>query len=164
MNPLRPIFLVAAVAAAVAVAPVALGGNPTTSELRALEIRGQALDRQCDNPTLPREAFRALCGDAGARNQPSRAELIALEIRGQGVSRLCDGGDVTSVAGYRAVCGGSAHLVTLRVPSAPTSNGFDWADFGLGAGASLALALLFGGIAAAVHYGRSGGVQPRTVS
>src|SRR5262245_2892048 len=97
MNPLRTIFLVTAVAAAVAVAPVALGGNPTPTQLKALEIRGQALDRQCDNPTLAREAFQALCGPAGAQNQPSRAELTALEIRGQGLSRLCDGSDVTSV-------------------------------------------------------------------
>jgi hypothetical protein len=164
MNPLRTIFLVATVAAAVALTPVALAGTPTPAELKALEIRGQALDRQCDDPTLAREAFRALCGNAGAQSRPTWAELKALEIRGQGLNHLCDGREVASVAGYRAVCGGGAQLVTVKTASAPSPNGFDWADFGLGAGTSLGLALLFGGIAASVHYSRKGGVRPRTIS
>jgi len=108
--------------------------------------------------------IRALCGNVGAQNQPTRAELKALELRGQALNHLCDGNNVVSVSGYRAVCGGSAQLVTLAAPEEPTPTGFDWGDFGLGAGAALGLALLVGGIAAAVYYGRRSGVRPRTAS
>jgi len=120
MNLLRTIFLVTAVAAAVAVAPVALAGNPTPAELKALEIRGQALNQACLDPTHSRAAFRALCTHTGTQTQPTRVEA--------------------------------------------SSSGFDWGDFGIGAGAMLGFALLLGGTAAAVHYGRRAGVQPRTVS
>ena len=164
MNLLRTIFLATAVAAALAIAPVALAGNPSPAWLKALEIRSQALNERCDNPTLSREAFRALCGTAGAQQQPTRAELKALDVRGQALNQLCDGRNVVSVTAYRAVCGHSAQLVTLAVPEAPTSTGFDWGDFGIGAGAMLGLVLLSGGIAAAVHYGRRSGVRPQAVS
>ena len=160
----RTIFLVTVVAVAVAVAPVALAGNPTPAELKALDVRGRALNEQCDNPTLSREAFRALCGNAGAQHQPTRAELKALDVRGRAMDGLCDGKNVVSVRAYRAVCGGSAQLVTLAVPEVSSTNRFDWGDFGIGAGAMLGLALLFGGIAAAVHYGRRSRAWPRTVS
>jgi hypothetical protein len=164
MNLFRTIFLVTAVASAVAVAPVALAANPTPAELKALEIRGQALNQRCDNPTLSREAFRALCGTVGARYQPTRGELRALEIRGQALNHLCDGGNVVSVAGYRAICGDSAPFVTVTTPGVATSRGFDWSDFGIGAGAMLGLVLLSAGVAAAVHFSRRGSVRPRTVS
>ena len=164
MNLLRTIFFVAAVAVAIAVAPVALAGNPTPAELKALEIRGQALNERCDNPALSREVFRALCGDAGAQSQPTRAELNALELRGQALNHLCDGRNVVSVSGYRAVCGGGTRLVTLATPGAPGRSGFDWNDFGIGAGAMLGLVLLSGGIAAAFHYGRRSSVRPQTVA
>jgi hypothetical protein len=164
MNLFRTIFLVTAVAVAVAVAPVALAANPTPAELKALEIRGRALNQRCDNPTLSREAFRALCGTVGARYQPTGAELRALEIRGQALNHLCDGGNVVSVAGYRAICGDSARFVTVTAPGVASSRGFDWRDFGIGAGAMLGLVLLSAGIAAAVHFSRRSSVRPRTVS
>ena len=164
MNILRTIFLVPVVAVAAAVAPVALAGNPTPAELKALDVRGRALNEQCDNPTLSREAFRALCGNAGAQHQPTRAELKALDVRGQAINDLCDGRNIVSVQAYRAVCGGSARLVTLAVPEVSSSSGFDWRDFGIGAGAMLGLALLLGGIAAALHHGRRSSARPRTVS
>jgi len=47
---------------------------------------------------------------------------------------------------------------------AATRDGFHWGDFGLGAGASLAVALLCGGIAAALHFFRRPPVRPRTVA
>jgi hypothetical protein len=164
MKLFRTIFLVTAVAVAVAVAPVALAANPTPAELKALEIRGQALNQRCDNPTLSREAFRVLCGTVGARYQPTRAELRALEIRGQALNHLCDGGNVVSVAGYRAICGDSGRFVTVTAPEVATSRGFDWSDFGIGAGAMLGLVLLSAGVAAAVHFSRRSSVRPRTVS
>jgi hypothetical protein len=164
MNLVRTIFFVAVVAVAVAVVPLATAGNPTPAELKALEIRGQALNQQCDNPTLPREAFLELCGNAGAQNQPTRAELEALEIRGQALDHLCDGRNVASTVGYRAFCGESARVATFAAPEARISSGFHWDDFGIGAGAMLGLVLLLGGIATAVHYSRRGRVQARTVS
>jgi hypothetical protein len=162
MNLLRTIFLVTAVAAAVAVAPVALAGSPTPAELKALEIRGQALNQACLDPTQSRAAFRAMCTYTGAQNQPTPAELKALEIRGQALTQACL--DPThSPAAFRALC---TYTGTLTQPTRveASSSGFDWADFGIGAGAMLGLALLLGGTAAAVHYGRRSSARPRTVS
>lgn len=162
MNLLRTIFLVTAVAAAVAVAPVALAGNPTPAELQALEIRGKALTQACLDPAHSRDAFRALCTYAGAQNQPTPAELKALEIRGQALNQACLD-PAHSRAAFRALC---TYTGTQTQPTRveASSSGFDWGDFGIGAGAMLGLALLFGGTAAAVHYGRRSSVQPRTVS
>ena len=163
MHPFRTIFLVTAVAAAVAVAPVALAGNPTPAEQKALEIRGQALNQACLDSAHSRVAFQALCTYADAQNQPSPAELKALEIRGQALNQACLD-PANSGAAFRAVCtyaGDQTQSVRAEMPS---SSGFDWADFGVGAGAMLGLALLLGGTAAALHYGRRTSVQPRTVS
>ena len=162
MNLLRTIFLVTAVAAAVAVAPVALAGNPTPAELKALEIRGQALNQACLDPTQSREAFRALCTYTGSQNQPTPAESNALEIRGQALNQACL--DPTqSRAAFRALC---TYTGTQTQPTRveASSSGFDWRDFSIGAGAMFGLALLLGGTAAAVHYSRRSTVQPRTVS
>ena len=155
--------IVAALMAVTAV-PLAQAADPSPAELKALEIRGQALNQQCDNPTLSREAFLGLCGNAGAQNQPTRAELKALELRGQALNHLCDGRNVASAVGYRAICGERARAVTLAAPEAPISSGFHWGEFGIGAGAMLGLVLLLGGVATAVHSSRRGSVQPGTVS
>ena len=42
-----------------------------------------------------------------------------------------------------------------------SANGFDWADFGIGAAAMLGLVLLGGGLLAGVYLGRRTGVRPR---
>ena len=120
MKLLHPLFFVAAVAVAIAVTPVALATSPSPAELKALEIRGQALNQACLDPTQSRAAFRALCTYTGTQTQPTRVEA--------------------------------------------SSSGFDWRDFSIGAGAMFGLALLLGGTAAAVHYGRRSSVQPRTAS
>jgi hypothetical protein len=162
MNLLRTIFLVTAVAAAVAVAPVAQASSPSPAELKALEIRGQALNQACLDPTQSRAAFGALCTHTGAQNQPTPAESKALEIRGQALNQACL--DPThSPAAFRSLC---TYTGTQTQPTRveASSSGFDWGDFGIGAGVMLGLALLLGGTAAAAHYGRRGSVQPRTVS
>ena len=41
------------------------------------------------------------------------------------------------------------------------SSSFDWADFGIGAGAMLGVLLLATGLLAGAHYGRKSGVRPR---
>jgi hypothetical protein len=163
MNLFRTIFLVTAVAAAVAVAPVALAGNPTPAELKALEIRGTALTQACLDPTHSRAAFQALCTYPGAQNQPTPAELKALEIRGTALTQACL--DPThSRETFRALCTYAGAQNQPTRAEVPSTSGFDWRDFGVGAGAMLGLALLLGGTAAAVHYGRRSSVQPRTVS
>jgi hypothetical protein len=162
MNLHRTLLLVTAVAAAVAVAPVALAANPTAAELKALEIRGQALTQACLDPTHSREAFRALCSYTGAQNQPTPAEVNALEIRGQALTQACL--DPThSREAFRALCtyvGAENQATRAEVRS---STGFDWGDFGIGAGAMLGFALLFGGVAA-VYYGRRSSARPQAAS
>jgi hypothetical protein len=158
----RTIFFVTAVAVAIAITPVALASSPSPAELKALEIRGQALNQACLDSTQSRAAFRALCTYTGAQNQPTPAESKALEIRGQALNQACL--DPThSPAAFRALC---TYTGTQTQPTRveASSSGFDWGDFGVGAGAMLGLALLLGGTAAAVHYGRRSSVQPRTVS
>jgi hypothetical protein len=161
MNLLRTIFFVAAVAAAISVTPIALASGPSPAELKALEIRGQALNQACLEPAQSRAAFQALCTSTGAQNQPTPAELKALEIRGEALNQACLD-PAQSRSAFRALCTYTgAHTQPTRI--AASSSGFDWGDFGAGAGAMLGLALLLGGAAAAVHYGRRS-VQPRTAS
>ncbi len=111
-----------------------------TPDVRALQIRGQGMDALCQNPTLAREGYVAVCGTKGAANQPTRAELTALQIRGQALD-----------------------AVTV-VPATVTSSSFDWNDFSIGAASMLGLVLLAGGITAGVHYSRRGSARPRTAS
>ena len=158
----RTIFFVTAVAVAIAIMPVALASSPSPAELKALEIRGQALNQACLDPTQSRAAFRALCTYIGAQNQPTPAELRALEIRGQALNQACL--DPThSLAAFRALC---TYTGTQTQPTRveASSSGFDWGDFGIGAGAMLGFALLLGGTAAGLLFGRRGAVPPRTAS
>jgi hypothetical protein len=132
---------VAALIVALTAVPLAQAADPSPAELKALEIRGQALNDMCGDSTLVGAAYRSLCGTVGgSSNRPTEAELRALEIRGQAMN----------AAG--------------QVAQATRSSGFDWNDFGIGAGAMLGFVLLTGGIAAGVHYGRRGNVHPRPVS
>ena len=158
----RTIFFVTAVAVAIAITPVALASSPSSAELKALEIRGQALNQACLDPTQSRAAFRALCIYTGAQNQPTPAELKALEIRGQALNQACLE-PTQSPAAFRALCTYTG-MQTQPTQVEASSSGFDWGDFSIGAGAMLGLALLLGGAAAAVHYGRRSSVQPRTAS
>jgi hypothetical protein len=150
--------IVAALIVAVTAVPLAQAADPSPAELKALEIRGQAMNQLCGDSTLTGAAYTSLCGTAGAGNRPTPAELKALEIRGQALNHLCDGssGEISA-----SVCG---RLATGQVTQVSRSSGFDWSDFGIGAGAMLGFVLLAGGIAAGVHYGRKGSVHPRTVS
>jgi hypothetical protein len=134
------------------------GGRPTASELKALEIRGQGLNQMCGDSTLVGSAYGYLCGTTGASNRPTASELKALEIRGQALNHLCDGssGEISA-----SICG---RLATGQVTQVVRSSGFDWSDFGIGAGAMLGFVLLAAGIAAGVHYGRKGSAWQRTVS
>jgi hypothetical protein len=144
--------------------PNALAENPTPGELRALEIRGQALTQLCSDATLSSEAYLAVCGAGGAQNQPTRSELQALDIRGQGLNHLCDDGNLASAAAYRAVCGESVRVVTPAVREVGSPTGFAWRDFVIGAIAALGGVLLAAGIGGGLRYGRRDRVRPRTAS
>jgi uncharacterized protein (DUF2237 family) len=163
MNLYRTMLLITAVAVSVAVTPFALAAGPTPAELKALEIRGQALNQACLDPAASHAPYRAVCTYAGAEIQPTPAELKALEIRGQALNQACLD-PVDSRAAYRALCTYAGPENQPTSAGASSSSGFDWGDFGMGAGAMLGLALLLGGAAAAVHYGRRSGVRPRTAS
>ena len=141
MNLRRIHLLAATMLIAVVAAPLAQA-KPAPGWLQALEIRGQGLNQLCDDPTLAREGYRAVCGTVGAQYQPTRAELRALDIRGRGLNDLVAGTPVVQTSG---------------------SSGFHWGDFGIGAGAMLGLVMLAGGIAAGLHYSRRT-VRPRTIS
>ena len=179
-------FLVIAATMIVAVAavPAAQAGNPTAAQLRGLEIRGQAMNNLCQNPTLSREGYVALCGTKGAQHQPTAAELRALQIRGQGMDDLSQSPTLSREA-YVALFGtrGAEHQPTAaelrgleirgqamnrfptvaatRVTTAPA---FQWGEFGIGAAAMLGFVLVGGGIAAGIHYGRKPSAPPHTVS
>lgn len=194
--------IVAALIATMIAVPLAQAADPSPAELRALEIRGQALNQLCADSTLTGEAYTSLCGTTGAGSRPTASELNALEIRGQGLSQLCGDSTVTGVA-YRSLCGTSGatqrptsselraleirgqalnrlcdvqgssgeisaalcgSIVADQAAQIAKPSGFDWGDFGVGAGAMLGFVLLAGGIAAGAHFNRRDRVRPRTVS
>ena len=82
------LVIAATIVVAIAIVPVAQAGNPTAAELRALEIRGQAMNTLCENPTLSRESYVGLCGTKGSQHQPTAAELRAYEIRGRAMNAM----------------------------------------------------------------------------
>jgi hypothetical protein len=126
------LVVIATVVAAVAAVPAAHAGNPNAAALRAIELRSQELGKLCQSATLSRELYIGHCGTKRAEDHSTAADLRAVEIRDQ--------------------------VATVR--ATPTSAGFDWADFGIGAGSMLGLVLLAGGVATRVH-GRKGSVRPR---
>jgi hypothetical protein len=116
--------------------PSVQAGNPTAAAVRAIQLRSEELGKLCQNPTLSRELYIGHCGTKRAEDHSTAADLRAVEIRGQAIDQVA----------------------TVR--ATPTSAGFDWADFGIGAGSMLGLVLLAGGVATRVH-GRKGSVRPR---
>ena len=89
---------------------------------------------------------------------PNAAALRAIELRSQELGKLCQSATLSREL-YVGHCGQAIDQVaTAR--ATPTSAGFDWADFGIGAGFMLGLVLLAGGVATRVH-GRQGSVRPR---
>jgi hypothetical protein len=163
MNLHRTILLVTAMAVAMAVTPIALAASPAPTESNGLDVRGQALTQACLDPAHSREAFRALCTFTGTSGQLTPAELNALEIRGQALNQACLD-PAHSPDAFVAMCTYTGAQTQATPADVSSSSGFDWGDFGIGAGAMLAFALLFAGTAAAVHYGRRSSVRPQAAS
>jgi hypothetical protein len=140
--------------------PLARAADPSPTELKALEIRGQAMNRLCEDSTLTGVGYRALCGSTATGLGPTPL-FKALEIRGEAMNHLCDANQGISAEGFASLCRSRAAGQVTKVVG---SSGFDWSDFSIGAGAMLGFVLLAGGIAAGVHYGRRSSVHPRPVS
>jgi uncharacterized protein YqgQ len=179
------LVVIATVVAAVTAVPAANAGNPNAAALRAIELRSQELGKLCQSGTLSREVYIGHCGPITQWANPNAAALRAIELRSQELGKLCQSGtlsrevyighcgpitqagnpnaaeDHSTAADLRAVeIRGQAIDQMAAVRATPTSAGFDWADFGIGAGSVLGLVLLAGGVAIRVH-GRKGIVRPR---
>jgi hypothetical protein len=130
------LVVIATVVVAVAAVPAAHAGNPNAAAVRAIELRSQELGTLCQSATLSRDLYIGHCGPITQAGNPNAAAVRAIELRSQAIDEVA----------------------TVR--ATPTSAGFDWADFGIGAGSMLGLVLLAGGVATRVH-GRKGSVRPR---
>jgi hypothetical protein len=119
----------------------------TKAEYRALALRSEALNELYGNAVtrLSAQQFKELYRSGANLMAPQ--ELAALVARSEALNRRY-GLDRTS----------------QPVAEQPTGNGFDWADFGIGAAAMLGLVLLCGGLLAGAYFGRKTGVRPRSVS
>jgi uncharacterized protein YqgQ len=154
----------ATVVAAVAAAPAAHAANPNAAALRAIELRSRELGKLCQSGTLSREVYIGHCGPITQASNPNAAALRAIELRSRELGKLCQSGTLSREV-YIGHCGpievrGQAIDQVATVRGTTTTAGFDWADFGIGAGSVLGLVLLAGGVATRVH-GRKGSVRPR---
>ena len=116
-----------------------------------------------------------LAAPALGQGRPAESYYTAQDVQRMSDSWAARGGVLTNVPSssyylpqeIEALSQGWAARGGLLPASAQVSTSrddFDWSDFGLGAGASLGLALLLGGIAAGLYFGRRDTVPPRTVS
>ena len=107
-------------------------------------------------------------------NVPSSSYYTPQQIQTMGDSWAARGGVLTNVPsssfytpqqiarmsqGLAAQGGLLPRSATVAVT--PSRSGFDWGDFGIGAGAMLGLVLLAGGLLAGAHYGKRSGVRAR---
>jgi hypothetical protein len=157
------LMVIATVVAAVAAVPTAQAGDPNSAAVRAIMLRSQELGKLCQNPTLSRALYLDHCGPSIQAGNANAEAVRAIVLRSQELGRLCQHPTLSRQL-YLGHCGTAAELRAVAqvatVRATPTSDGFDWADFGIGAGSMLGLALLAGGVATRAH-GRKGSVRPR---
>jgi hypothetical protein len=119
-------------AAALAAAGSALAA-PTPQELRAYQLRGEALNRQYGNEwtRLSVAEYRKLVGIYGvdAMTNHTPQELEALLVRGQALNKLYAAPPVANIAGST----------------------FDWTDAGIGFATAFGIVLLAAGAAVIVR-------------
>ena len=94
-------------------------------------------------------AGSALAGNGSGLNLPPQAAIDSASSNWAAKAMLLD-------------VSGRPDKQTPFTSGAPSS--FDWADFGIGAGAMLGVLLLATGLLAAAHYGRKSGARPRPTS
>jgi hypothetical protein len=127
-------------------------------------------------------AGSALAGNGSGLNLPPQAAIDAASANWAAKAKLLDvnGQPRTSLSLFvpnAAIDAASANWAAkaklldengqpvLQIPVASGgSSSFDWADFGIGAGAMLGVLLLATGLLAGAHYGRKSGVPPRPTS
>ena len=105
--------------------------------------------------------------DAASANWAAKAKL--LDVNGQ--PRISLSVPKAAIDAASANWAAKAKLLDINgrpVHHTPVTSGgsssFDWADFGIGAGAMLGVLLLATGLLAGAHYGRKSGVRPRPTS
>ena len=105
--------------------------------------------------------------DAASANWAAKAKL--LDVNGQ--PRISLSVPKAAIDAASANWAAKAKLLDVNgrpVHQTPVTSGgsssFDWADFGIGAGAMLGVLLLATGLLAGAHYGRKSGVRPRPTS
>ena len=124
-------------------------------------------------------AGSALAGNGSGLNLPPQAAIDAASANWAAKAKLLDvnGEPRISLSVPTAIDAASANWAAkaklLDVNGQPVhhipvtsggSSSFDWADFGIGAGAMLGVLLLATGLLAGAHYGRKSGVRPRPTS
>jgi hypothetical protein len=125
-------------------------------------------------------AGSALAGNGSGLNLPPQAAIKAssdnwaakaklLDVNGQ--PRISLFAPNAAIDAASANWAAKAKLLDINgrpVHQTPVTSGgsssFDWADFGIGAGAMLGVLLLATGLLAGAHYGRKSGVRPRPTS
>jgi len=128
-------------------------------------LAGSALAGNGSGSNLPPHAAI----DAASANWAAKAKL--LDVNGQPrVSLFVPNAAIDAASANWAakaklldVNGQPVNPTTTPVPSRGSSS-FDWADFGIGAGAMLGVLLLATGLLAGAHYGRKSGVRPHPTS
>jgi hypothetical protein len=135
--------------AASAQAATSVPAGMSQAEYRALMIRSEGLNALYGNAVtrLSPQRFAGLY-QAGASRMAPQA-FAALVAQSEALNRR-SGLDRTSPP--------------TAVVAQPTGsgNGFDWADFGIGAASMLGLVLLSGGLLAVAYHGRRSGARPVT--
>jgi hypothetical protein len=171
------LVITATVVAAVAAVPATQAGNPNAAALRAIELRSQELGKLCQSATLSRELYIGHCGPITQAGNPNAAAVRAIQLRSEELGKLCQSAtlsrelyighcgtkraeDHSTAADLRAVEIRGQAIDQVATVRATPSAGFDWAEFGIGAGSMLGLVLLAGGVATRVH-GRKRSVHPR---
>ena len=126
-------------------------------------LAGSALAGNGSGLNLPPQAAI----DAASANWAAKAKL--LDVNGQ--PRISLSVPKAAIDAASANWAAKAKLLDINgrpVHHTPVTSGgsssFDWADFGIGAGAMLGVLLLATGLLAGAHYGRKSGVRPRPTS
>lgn len=125
-------------------------------------------------------AGSALAGNGSGLNLPPQAAIRAssdnwaakaklLDVNGQPrISLFVPNAAIDAASANWAAKAKLLDINGRPVHQTPVTSGgsssFDWADFGIGAGAMLGFLLLATGLLAGAHYGRKSGVRPRPTS
>ena len=125
-------------------------------------LAGSALAGNGSGLNLPPQAAI----DAASANWAAKAKL--LDVNGQPRISLVPNAAIDAASANWAAKAMLLDINGRPVHQTPVTSGgsssFDWADFGIGAGAMLGVLLLATGLLAGAHYGRKSGVRPRPTS